>query len=465
MCLSANEPGGPRRCGNYRRRIERQLDQLTIATHEHQKISASNQKERERWQQTYGEAFEKAKQENLPESERPPKEFIEEGLKEQERLLQLAAKEGQASANVSIARANLTALMTVHQEETERFGEIVENSIDPKFSEDEPYLILSPLNHKRVTDILASGQYGQGVEVRTRKRLIPLMQPDGSAHPYLSVGVIDVQFDNPALIEAFEGAEEGSDYGYENPEKWHISAESLLTATLRNTRNGRDYISKKDTPEGQESTADKIKKLVFSNHPAVIVADKKDVDSFMWFAKKYPGTSSYSAKVREIANKGYVSATDAPILISAVSGWRRYVDQKEQQAEQAAQRARSQHLGTVGAPLNTGTLTVQKVHVGESQFGGFYTSVTAVDERGNVIRWSDSKAPEFSEGDMVSFTAEVREHTEYRGTKQTSLKAPDSYIRLVNRPGAPGGLPQSSSAQPGARPLRLAHQVESRQVA
>lgn len=431
MCLSANEPGGPRRCGNYRRRIEKYLDQLRVATYEHQKLVKEREAEERKWIATYSEAFDKAKREDLPESEMPSQDFIKQGLAEQDRIIAIAEREGDAAGRENVIRSKLTALMTIHQEESERFGSVVENSTDPNFDPDGPYLILSPLNHKRVTDVIESGVYGQGHKVFTRKRLIPLTQPDGSEHPYLSVGVVDVQFSDQSLIDAFEQAEMASDYGHSDPKKWQIDVRTLLSATLQQTRGGRDYQSGKETPDGQESTAEKIKKLVFSNTPASINPSGRDLDSLIWFAKKYPGSSTYSAKVREIANKGYVSAKDAPILISSVSGWRKYVDQKEAQAQRLAEKARSQHLGVVGAKITTGVLTIQRAKVNESKFGGFYTSFTAVDEEGNVIRWNDGNAPEFEEGDTITFTSEVREHGEYQGVKQTMMKAPDKYHRMV----------------------------------
>lgn len=94
----------------------------------------------------------------------------------------------------------------------------------------------------------------------------------------------------------------------------------------------------------------------------------------------------------------------------------------------------SDYLGEIGKRL-TVAATLKKSFSFESDYGSFYPTTTYIhnfeDESGNVIIWKTTKnLTEYTHGDgtykaheLISceLTGTVKEHSEYRGTKQTIL--------------------------------------------
>ena len=80
----------------------------------------------------------------------------------------------------------------------------------------------------------------------------------------------------------------------------------------------------------------------------------------------------------------------------------------------------SEHIGTVGEKL---TVTAVYKYTGsyENKFGKTYVhNFTTLD--GNLLIWKTGTGYiKAEEGDVVEITATVKEHTEYKGKKQTSL--------------------------------------------
>jgi len=86
----------------------------------------------------------------------------------------------------------------------------------------------------------------------------------------------------------------------------------------------------------------------------------------------------------------------------------------------AADRATSQHVGTVGERRDF-TLTVNKVFSFESQYGFTYINICK-DAAGNVIVYKGSN--NFEEGESLTVKATVKAHDERDGIAQTLIARP-----------------------------------------
>lgn len=84
-----------------------------------------------------------------------------------------------------------------------------------------------------------------------------------------------------------------------------------------------------------------------------------------------------------------------------------------------ALKPESQYVGTVGEKI-TVTAVVGHTAWYDTQYGTTYIyNFTTLE--GNLLVWKSGSGHRYDEGDVVEITATVKEHSEYRGKKQTSL--------------------------------------------
>jgi hypothetical protein len=192
------------------------------------------------------------------------------------------------------------------------------------------------------------------------------------------------------------------------------------------------------TNEGN-ATADKAEKIIykkedFDNYPV----DAQYVNEFKKFANSLEpipdGKESFNEYREKIKNFG----TDANFRIKdtalLASGINYFENEKKRQAE--AERTRdSQWIGNVGEKVRIPYAKLENATSGEGAYGTWFLW-TFIDDNGNVLKkfgnLSDKfiieNAPEgspelysFHKGDVFAFTAEIKKHEEYKGTKNTQL--------------------------------------------
>ena len=85
-------------------------------------------------------------------------------------------------------------------------------------------------------------------------------------------------------------------------------------------------------------------------------------------------------------------------------------------------RANSQFIGAVGDKV-TLTITVEHIIVLRSEFYGNNYITIARDEQGNAITYK-GKTNIGLKGETTTIKASVKEHSEYKGVKQTAVQRP-----------------------------------------
>lgn len=95
------------------------------------------------------------------------------------------------------------------------------------------------------------------------------------------------------------------------------------------------------------------------------------------------------------------------------------------EAELEALRKVSKHIGTVGDKVTTEATYVKMFSYDIPSFKGFGTDTIHVhmfkDSEGNVLVWKTTSFVEVEEGKAVILSGKVKEHSEYRGERQTVL--------------------------------------------
>lgn len=109
-------------------------------------------------------------------------------------------------------------------------------------------------------------------------------------------------------------------------------------------------------------------------------------------------------------------------LTRATAPTERQVGLVEAEIAKRAQNAASGHLGAVGDKL-TMTITVERIIVLESKFYGNSYITIARDEQGNIISYK-GLTDIGNKGDTLTIKATVKEHTVYKGVKQTVIQRP-----------------------------------------
>ena len=128
--------------------------------------------------------------------------------------------------------------------------------------------------------------------------------------------------------------------------------------------------------------------------------------------RKIDGFQFITANISEVAGEAYHGYT----MTASKAEW----DAKKKQAQQALNMiATPEHLGEVGQKL---TVKVKYVHTSwfDSRFGRNYFH-KFVDENGNILTWKTTSFIDEDYGTEFTLSGTVKEHTEYKGDKQTVM--------------------------------------------
>jgi hypothetical protein len=130
------------------------------------------------------------------------------------------------------------------------------------------------------------------------------------------------------------------------------------------------------------------------------------------FEQNVAACIEYDGVIRE-RNFGYI--------VWMIDGLQRQKDRNAARAVAQTANAASDYVGTVGQRENfTAKLVSLRDFPGWD--GGTKSLLRFVDARGNVILWWASQGSDLPTGVEYGFTATVKKHDEYRGTKQTTVQ-------------------------------------------
>jgi hypothetical protein len=130
--------------------------------------------------------------------------------------------------------------------------------------------------------------------------------------------------------------------------------------------------------------------------------------------------NTYEGNLKVITNSEYFDYKFSGYMTSVVSFYQRFLDKREYKARQAKERAKmpiSCYCGTIGKREDF-TLIVTKSLAFEGYYGITYINLMK-DSKGNVFTWSTGKR--LHEGSTYLIKGTVKEHSEYKNIKQTTL--------------------------------------------
>ncbi len=128
--------------------------------------------------------------------------------------------------------------------------------------------------------------------------------------------------------------------------------------------------------------------------------------------------SDYEHNLRVACAADTVKSSTAGLAASVIPWYERRLAYEARRRNARKRAAKSAHLGNVGDMLNV-VVTVTGIYDGESQWG-YYHFHRFVDADGNCIVWR-STGKRLEVGATYELRGKIKEHGEYKGTKQTQL--------------------------------------------
>lgn len=151
----------------------------------------------------------------------------------------------------------------------------------------------------------------------------------------------------------------------------------------------------------------------------------KVIETWIERTPEYQAKLDAKRKAKWAAKQAEIDAKAAEIAAA------RKAEEERLEAERLAREAEkaiSQYVGEIGEKITTTATYIGSPYFESRSFGGWGTETcyinTFKDEAGNKIIWKTSArnvGVEFEEGATVQLSGTVKEHSEYKGEKQTII--------------------------------------------
>lgn len=134
--------------------------------------------------------------------------------------------------------------------------------------------------------------------------------------------------------------------------------------------------------------------------------------------------NNYMHNLKTACSLEYVTGRNLGILVSLFPTYDReleyqaeLIERERKRAAEKVKEANSQHIGNVGDRITVNIDYIRCLTSWETQWG-ITRIYKLVDDKGNVFTWKTSK---YLDDEVKVIKGTVKEHTEYRGIKQTEL--------------------------------------------
>ena len=149
---------------------------------------------------------------------------------------------------------------------------------------------------------------------------------------------------------------------------------------------------------------------------AITLAEK----SLNWARNELdPGNNQYLHNLKISVAGEFISFRNTGFAASLIPAYQKEIEKIEFQKKEKELKAKSNFYGNIKDKIEK-ELTLQKVFTFETDFG-LCRIYKFVDVEGNIFVWKTSKYIAKEEGEEVKIKGTIKDHSEYRGEKQTVL--------------------------------------------
>lgn len=237
-----------------------------------------------------------------------------------------------------------------------------------------------------------------------------------------------------------EATDEDGWFGGRTPDAWNIERFMATTAIVVRKLGwlSRTKARELDYPGAPSSTVNNVIDLLVPPRDAQskrawerwvetneLHVEEKDEElaaaTIAWASALPTDANDYEYNLGVAVRRGFVTRDTAGIVTSAIASYQRHMGRENELRIERETKIRG-HVGTPKVRQGFEKLTVMSMRSFESDFG-VRTLVRFEDTPGNQIIWWASGDPDWLDvGDVVDITATVKEHGDYKGTKQTIVQ-------------------------------------------
>ena len=149
----------------------------------------------------------------------------------------------------------------------------------------------------------------------------------------------------------------------------------------------------------------------------------ESLEAIAW-AKSLLGGHDFEHKLAGIAVNGFVTYKHFGMAVCIGMSYRKHQDRLKKYEADSTQRAKSEHVGTVGK-RESFTVTLDDVKAFENEYGVSYLHRFTDDNDNIMIWWSSGKDLNMESGwtlgERGTIKATVKGHDDYKGTEQTKV--------------------------------------------
>ena len=211
-----------------------------------------------------------------------------------------------------------------------------------------------------------------------------------------------------------------------------VPALDLVGAALAASKDGMEFVPKSRASIETPSTASVVEKDLSTMVAAGEEPERRaQAETILaWVNAQPDGDSDYIDNLRSVlaGKERWVGRKHFGIGVSAVSAYRNaqeWAARDAQKREEAEALYRQGHLGEIGVRFRDRPMTLQVADVRDGgEWGPTTRMVFRDDETGRQVIWwaSGDRSHGLSEGDSVTLTATVSEHSDFQGADQTVVK-------------------------------------------
>lgn len=152
--------------------------------------------------------------------------------------------------------------------------------------------------------------------------------------------------------------------------------------------------------------------------------EAKAEEILAWVRSQNPQVGTYMSNLKASCGKDYCESRNFGLIASAVAAYNREMEKKQREATRKQVEAQSSWIGSVGERIEIKDASLKLVTSWDTDYGYTYL-YKIVDSNGNIFTWKTGKwlgnDECIPEGTKITLKGTVKNHNEFRGTKQTEL--------------------------------------------
>lgn len=218
--------------------------------------------------------------------------------------------------------------------------------------------------------------------------------------------------------------------------RYHSTLEVIMISVEAVRRYGYKRTQDEFGSHNYDSTASVVSEMIYHINPMykkrleegfnwnTPETEQKATEILNWVRASNPELGSYLCNLKAACGNDYCESRNFGIIASAVAAYNRETEKKHREEQRKQMDAKSSWVGSVGDRIDLADVSLSLLTSWDTEYGYTYL-YKMVDSVGNVFTWKTGKwlggNDSVAEGTKINLRGTIKNHTEFRGTKQTEL--------------------------------------------